>query len=242
MMNLFGRSSSRRRSSGASSRDSSARRSYVEPSEISTRDAATKTCLWPCDAYMMRVGIKEEFEQYVHNAGLGPYISDKSNQHLTLTKSFVKGFKFHPRESRVSFMLYDNPFTISVENFAYHCKLLFWGSLDEPPRAKYQSFLTSLCCGETRGVTQGRIKSIHFPAIQYFALFNGKCIVGKQDCSILCAPDLGHIHTALTGERNYNLGAIVARRLQHNAKSWPVLWWNICHVFSTRAGCFTFTL
>ena len=100
MMNLFGRSSSRRRSSGASSSDSSARRSYVEPSESSIQDVATKTCLWPCDDYMVRVGIKEEFEQYVHNADLGPYISDKCNQHLTLTEPFVKEFKFHPRESR----------------------------------------------------------------------------------------------------------------------------------------------
>ena len=39
---------------------------------------------------MVRVGIREEFEQYVHNADLGPYISDKCNQHLTLTKSFTK--------------------------------------------------------------------------------------------------------------------------------------------------------
>src|SRR3954469_15075683 len=90
-------------------------------------------------------------------------------------------------------MLYDNPFTISLERFAHHCKLPFWGLLDGPSRAEYQSFLTSLCYGETRGVTQGRIKSIHFPAIQYFALFNGKCIVGKQDCSTLCAPDLSLI-------------------------------------------------
>ena len=50
---------------------------------------------------MMSVGIKEEFEKYVHNADLGPYISDKRDQHHTLTESFVKGFKFHPRESRV---------------------------------------------------------------------------------------------------------------------------------------------
>ena len=76
-MNLFGRSSSRRRSSGASSSDSHARRSYVEPSESSMGDGATKTCLWPSDEYMVRVGIKEEFEQYVHNAGLGPYLLDK---------------------------------------------------------------------------------------------------------------------------------------------------------------------
>ena len=50
---------------------------------------------------MVSVGIKEEFEQYVHNADLGPNISDKCNQHHTLTEPFVKGFKFHPRESRV---------------------------------------------------------------------------------------------------------------------------------------------
>jgi hypothetical protein len=46
-----------------------------------------------------------------------------------------------------------------------------------------------------------------------------KCIIGKQDCSTLCAPDLSLIHTALTGVKCYNLGAIVARRLQHNAGS-----------------------
>ena len=64
---------------------------------------------------------------------------------------------------------------------------------------------------------QAKIISIHFPAIQYFALFNGKCVVGKQDCSALCTPDLSLIHTALTGSKLYNLGAIVARRLQCSA-------------------------
>ena len=47
----------------------------------------------------------------------------------------------------------------------------------------------------------------------------GKCVAGKQDCSALCAPDLSLIHTALTGRKLYNLGAIVARRLQRNAGS-----------------------
>ena len=99
---------------------------------------------------MLQVGIKEEFEQYVHNAGLGPYLSNKCEQRQLLTESFVKGFKYFPRESRVSFMLYDNPYTIPLENFAYHCKLPFWGSLDEPAKAEYESFLTSLCYGENR--------------------------------------------------------------------------------------------
>ena len=168
---------------------------------------------------MVSACIKEEFEQYVHNAELSPYIEDKCNQHLTLTESFTKEFKFHPRESRVSFKLSAHSLTMPLDAFSGVCKIPFWGSLDEPPRSEYESFLTSLCYGENGGVTQGRIKSIHFPSIQYFALFNGKCIVGKQDCSTLCAPDLNLIPTALTSVKCYNLGAIVALRLQHNAGS-----------------------
>ena len=80
-------------------------------------------------------------------------------------------------------------------------------------------FLSSLCSGEDRGVTQARIKSIQFPSIRYFALFNEKCIVGKQDSSTLCSPNLSLILTALTGIKQYNLGAIFARRLQRNTSS-----------------------
>ena len=63
---------------------------------------------------MVRVGIKEEFEQYVQNAGLDPYISDKCEQRQLLTESFVKVFTFFHHESRMSFMPYDRPFTIPL--------------------------------------------------------------------------------------------------------------------------------
>ena len=74
---------------------------------------------------MVRAGIKEEFEKYVCKTKLGPYMEDKCNQHLSLTKSFTKEFKFHPRESALSFKLYDNPFTIPLERFANYCKIQF---------------------------------------------------------------------------------------------------------------------
>src|SRR3990170_3409371 len=115
-MNFF-RSSSRRRSSEASSSSGLVRRSYVEPSASSIREAAIKSCLWPCNDFMVSAGIKEEFEQYVHNAELGPYIEDKCIQYLNLIESFTKEFKFHPHESRVSFKLYDYPFTLPLETF-----------------------------------------------------------------------------------------------------------------------------
>jgi hypothetical protein len=97
----FFRISSKKKSSEASSSSGSIRRSYVEPSASSIRDATIKSCLWPCEDFMVSAPIKEEFEQYVHNAELGPYIEDKCIQHLSLTESFTKEFKFHPRESRV---------------------------------------------------------------------------------------------------------------------------------------------
>jgi hypothetical protein len=92
---------------------------------------------------------------------------------------FTKNFKYFPHECRVSFNLYEHPITMPLVDFSRACKLPFWGSLDEPPMAEYEAFLSSICHGEGRGVTQARINSIHFPAIQYFALFNGKCVVGK---------------------------------------------------------------
>jgi hypothetical protein len=59
--------------------------------------------------------------------------------------------------------------------------------------------------------------SIHFPAIHYFALFIGRCINGKHDHSHLCAPDLSILKSAVLRDRQFNMGAIVARRLHNNA-------------------------
>ena len=142
MMKLFGRSSSRRRTSGASSSDSSARRSYVEPSESSTGDAATKTCLWPCDEYMMRVGIKEEFEQHVHNAGLTDFITDECDQHQILTNIFVQSFTFLPRNNPpgVSFDLYAENHQIPLTEFCNICMIPSDGSLAEPRPTEFEDF------------------------------------------------------------------------------------------------------
>src|SRR3990170_3662729 len=79
-------------------------------------------------------------------------------------------------------------------------------------------FLASITVGETRHITQASMGSIHFPAIHYFALFIGRCSNGKHDHSHLCASGLGVLKCAVTGDKCYNLGAIIARRLPSNAK------------------------
>ena len=117
MMNLFGRSSSRWRSSEASSSSGSIHQSYVEPSASSIRDAATKSCLWPCNEFMEGLVIKEEFEQLIHNTELAPFIADKCTQHYNLTISLTKKFEFHPRTSRIVFHLYDRAYNMPLEEF-----------------------------------------------------------------------------------------------------------------------------
>ena len=84
---------------------------------------------------MVGAGIKEEFEQYVHNTELAPFITDKCIQHLSLAEMFTKEFKFYPCESRVSFNHYNHPFSMPLDVFCNSCKIPYWGSLDEPPKS-----------------------------------------------------------------------------------------------------------
>ena len=70
--------------------------------------------------------------------------------------------------------------------------------------------------GESRDIAQATIGSIHFPAIHYFALFIGRCINGKDEACHMCVPDLSVLRSAVLGDKHYNLGAIVARRLHNN--------------------------
>lgn len=181
--------------------------------------ADAKSCRWPTDEFMIATGMKEEFDRFIENVGLTDFLADKCVQYYNLTRTFTNGFHFQAHNSRVLFKLYDASFNMTLEEFSVACKLPLWGLLKKPSTVDYNMFLESLWVGEDRGVTQARIKSIQFPSIRYFALFNGKCVVEKQECSTLCSPDLSLIHTAVTGEKHFNLGAIVARRLHSNSSN-----------------------
>ena len=88
--------------------------------------------------------------------------------------------------------------------------------MSDPRKSKFREFLASITVGESRDITQATTGSIHFPAIHYFALFIGRCINGKDEACHMCVPDLSVLRSAVLGDRQYNLGAIVARRLHHN--------------------------
>jgi len=169
---------------------------------------------------MVHASFKEEFYAYIRNAGLEDFVSDQCKQYYQLTDSFVRRFEFSSRRNTHSVLLnlYDESYTMDLEDFNRACKIPQWGSHSDPHKTEYNDFLASITVGETRNITQATLGSIHFPAIHYFALFIGRCINGKHDHSHLCVPDLSILKSAVMGDRRYNLGAIIARRLHKNAK------------------------
>jgi hypothetical protein len=62
----------------------------------------------------------------------------------------------------------------------------------------------------------GKIRNIHLPSIQYFAYFITKCVLARKVASKLSSCDLAFIAAALRGDRTYNLGALIAFRLDAN--------------------------
>ena len=85
-----------------------------------------------------------------------------------------------------------------------------------PVNSNIKIFLASITVEESREIAQATIGSIHFPAIHYFALFIGRCINGKDEACHMCVPNLCVLKSVVLGDKQYHLGAIVARRLHNN--------------------------
>ena len=135
-----------------------------------------------------------------------------------LTSSFVRRFKFSVgRDSSILFDLYDKSYAMDLEDFNRIWKIPDGGSINDPSKSSVRDFVSSITVGETRDITQATIGSIHFPALHYFALFIGRCINVKVEHCHLCASDLSILKSAVTGDKSFNMGAIIARRLNKNA-------------------------
>ena len=114
------------------------------------------------------------------------------------------------------FDLYDKSYTMDLEDFTSACKLPSRDNVRDPPKSEYRDFLARITMGESRDIMQATIGSIHFPAIHYFPLFIGRCINAKDEACHMCVPDLCVLKSVVLGNKDYNLGAIVARRLHNN--------------------------
>jgi hypothetical protein len=73
-----------------------------------------------------------------------------------------------------------------------------------------------ICQGRSFSEESGKIRSIHFPSIRYFAYFITKCVLARKTANKLSSYDSAFIAAALRRDRTYNLGALIAFRLAAN--------------------------
>ena len=94
-------------------------------------------------------------------------MQDKCPQYYYLTDSFMRRFKFSSSRNSQSvlFDIYDESYTMDLEDFATACKLPQWGNINDPHKSEFRDFLASITMGESRDIAQATIGSIHFPAI-----------------------------------------------------------------------------
>ena len=65
---------------GGSSRKQGPRFAIREPDDEPPREAQVRPCEWPSEEFMVQAGIKDEFYEYMHNADLEGFVSDKCRQ------------------------------------------------------------------------------------------------------------------------------------------------------------------
>ena len=66
-----------------------------------------------------------------------------------MTDSFVRRFKFTSSHNsqNVLFDIYDQSYTMDLEDFNDACKLPQWGSMGDPRKSEYRDFLASIKVG-----------------------------------------------------------------------------------------------
>ena len=134
---------SRKMYQGGSSRKQGPRLAIREPDDEPPREAYVRPCEWPSEEFMVKAGIKDEFDAYVRNADLEDFMQDRCPQYYHLTDSFMRRFKFTSSRNshNVLFDLYDKSYTMDLEDFTTACKLPQWGSASEPRKSEFKIFL-----------------------------------------------------------------------------------------------------
>jgi hypothetical protein len=95
-----------------------------------------------------------------------------------------------------------------------------WGSrerMKERPK-QLADLYEEICQGRSFSGEDGKIQNIHLPSIRYFAHFITKCVLARKVANKLSCCDIAFIVATLRGDGTYNLGALIAFRLDANRK------------------------
>jgi hypothetical protein len=118
----------------------------------------------------------------------------------------------------VYYKIYNKSVDLPFDVFCAAIRVPQWGS---PRRIKERpgplmDLYEEICQGRSFSKESGKIRSIHFPSIRYFAYFIVQCVLARKTANKLSSYGLAFILAALRKDRTYNLGALIAFRLAAN--------------------------
>jgi hypothetical protein len=118
----------------------------------------------------------------------------------------------------VHYKIYNKSVDLPFDVFYAAIRVPHWGSCEkmrERPRLLMDLY-EEICQGRSFSGESGKIRNIHFSSIRYFAYFITKCVLARKVANKLSSYDLAFIAAALRRDRTYNLGALIAFRLDAN--------------------------
>ena len=153
----------------------------------------------------------------ITSVGLQTFMGDTRTQYSRLTKIFVESFKFNCKtyNPTVEFKIYDRAYIVGLEDFCRIVGIEPSGTvkkMKEQP-AELTALYRELCYGDLHSTHRGKIRNVQFPAIRYFLYYLTRSVLPRENTSNISNFHLAFLATALLGDRTYNLGALVARRL-----------------------------
>jgi hypothetical protein len=148
------------------------------------------------------------------------FIDGEPLQYAKLTMSVVQDFRFswYTSNPMVHYKIYNKYVDLPFDVFYTAIRVPQWGSREkmrEWPRPLMDLY-EEICQGRSFSGECGKIRNIHFPSIRYFAYFVTKCVLARKVANKLSSYDLAFIAAAVRRGRTYNLGALIAFRLDAN--------------------------
>src|ERR1041385_3030595 len=206
----------------AAASPSAVRVSYNEdhvPLELLEETNPACAMMYPCDDFLTAAGIKEEFYGLRANAGLTRLALCHVVQYKKLTSCFVNSFCYNHDAGTVEFKLYNDLITMSLAQF---CDIIGVSNVGQTAKMTMQpsglrTLFNSLFCLEKTDIRRTKIPSILFPQLRYFAYVFARVVLARDNTSNGSAPDFAIYANALSGKNEYNVGALIARRLVTNS-------------------------
>ena len=142
------------------------------------REEGVFPSIYPCSEFMRNTGILQDFRTLVSNVGLEDFIMGKPYQYAKLTMSVVQDFSFGWASSNpmVHYKIYNIDVNLPFDDLCAAIKVPQWGSIEKirgQPRALMDLY-KDMCQGRSFLEESGKIRSIQFPSIRYFAYFHFK--------------------------------------------------------------------